>query len=150
MVAALKGHKYSQRAAAVVSQHEDVLVQLCLLVDAIGLDRKSASKFVRLFKLVHSMDEFKNRVVEGDREVATSIVNILDVYEDSARIVKIRRSLIPVRKRTLTEAQRAGYQLLQTFERARSSQLESYAAEEKLLIEQLKALRSERDEFSRQ
>ncbi|KAJ1024362.1 hypothetical protein NDA18_004531 [Ustilago nuda] len=99
MVAALKGYPYNQRTAAVVSQHDDVLVQLCLLVDAIGLDRKSASKFVRLFKLVHSMDEFKNRVVEGNREVATSIANILDVYEDSARIVEIRKSLIPVRKR---------------------------------------------------
>jgi hypothetical protein len=149
-VASLRQLGYSERPEAQILEPFNVLVSFCLLVEALGLDKDKAGRFVRIFKLVHSMNEFGEKVPQEDRPLGTDLNLILDSFEDTVRLERIRQRLLPTKEKMLNPHQKEGYQLLQILEDERTSQLRGFDEQERALLAQLKSVRAARDEFGRQ
>jgi hypothetical protein len=149
-VATLRCEKYGARPTAGLLKGKDLLVSFCLVVESMGLDKHAAGKFCRLFKLVASYDQFKAKVAEGLRPLATDLLFVLDHFEKDDQMEMIRQALLPTRAVKLSTPQIQGYNLLQVLERDRQRVLADYEGKERSLQRQLRELRAERDEFGRQ
>jgi hypothetical protein len=149
-VSNLRKIKYSERSSADFLKDKNLLVRFCLVADSLGLDKHSAGKFCRLFKLVNTFDEFKSKVPQEAKAFSDDLQFILENFERPALLETVRMSLLPTKTVTLTPAQKQGYNLLQALETARQDVLGEYDARERQLTAQIKKLRQERDEFGRQ
>jgi hypothetical protein len=149
-VAQLRKVPYGQRPTSGLLKDKDLLVQFALVVESMGLDKHKAGKFCRLFKLVTSYEQFRNKVQVDRKSLSESLSVILDEFENERMLEEVRRVLLPTKEVTLSVAQKQGYMLLEVLERERTRALARYEAAERDLQQKLRLLRAERDEFGRQ
>lgn len=148
ILAAVRSKSYLDRVKYVSTLDIQALVKFAVLTEALGLDKSLAGKFIRLFKLVKSVEDFKNKVDTKYKSLVDNVDDMFNTYERRELVDQIRMSLLPKKEQKLTDAQKAGYAALEALDKARVAVNAEYEAEEKALAEQLRAVRARRDDFN--
>jgi hypothetical protein len=126
------------------------VVRYCVWVESVGLEKDTAGRVVRLFKLAKSLEDFADKVPEDVKPRVQTLGFLQELGEDDALYERVRLSLVPKREQILTEDQKEGLARLRTIESERSRILSQYSAKEDKLAEELRKIRAERDTFNTQ
>nr|UXL82811.1 hypothetical protein [Capillidibolus rugosus virus 1] len=143
----VRSKPYAKREAEVEGLTHPYTIKFALLVEALSLDKTAGGRICRLFKLVPDFGAFNKGVDDLLPEGGATEMWLRELLDSEERYGAVHKRLVPKKAVVLTATQQEGYEGLQNIERLRKQALGEYQHRENALLQQLKALRLEREKF---
>jgi len=144
-VRTVRAAQYGKRAAQAKEGPGSVLTKFALAVEALGLDKKDASKLLRLLKGCKSWEQFSQQLSDAELAITDRVDLLISLLGNDARQAEIRGAMAPKKEIKLSPEEVEGREALRKVEDFRKDFLKSFTSEEMELMEKLRALRARRD-----